>query len=175
MKKRNPKPRWPENANTRSKRRQDPDDPQPRKPAGRTQRGGKQSAEELRRPAMRVGAKGGLLRTGGTNKGGNGATPAVLRTRCRDALAIDKIFEVPVAIITDPDATHKEKLDAWKALAQYGGLAAMSITDSDGNPIELPPFIVERMGGTPAAPADGVPAEGGPETNVSDIMPRTIQ
>lgn len=159
-KKSTPKPRWPKNANTRSTRRQDPDNPQPRKPAGKTQRGGKQTADELKKPPMRVGAKGGLLRSGGTNKGGNGATPALLRSRCRDALAIDKIFEVPVAIITDPDASMKEKLDAWKALAQYGGLAAMSITDSDGNPLELPAFIVERM--TPEQMAARVPKEAGP-------------
>ena len=155
------KPRWPKNANTRSTRRQDPDDPQPRKPAGKTQRGGKQSPDELRKPPMRVGANGGLLRSGGTNKGGNGATPSVLRSRCRSALELDHIFEVPVAIITDPDASFKEKLDAWKALAQYGGLAAMSITDSDGNPIELPPFIVERLGGTPAG--ESAPTKAGAE------------
>jgi hypothetical protein len=167
-KKRNPKARWPDNANKRSKRRQDPDDPQPRKPAGRTQRGGKQDAEELKRPPMRTGLNGGLLRSGGTNQGGNGATPALLRSRCRDALAIDGIFEIPVQIILDDYATPKEKLDAWKALAQYGGLAAMSLTDSDGNPVELPPFIVERMTGVPAAPADEKPpTENGPTLEVA--------
>jgi hypothetical protein len=160
-KKSKPKPRWPHNANTRSTRRQDPENPQPRKPAGKTQRGGKQSADELKNPPMRVGAKGGLLRSGGTNKGGNGATPSILRSRCRSALELEHIFEVPVAIITDENASFKDKLDAWKALAQYGGLAAMSITDADGNPVELPPFIVERLGGTPAPSPDAGPTKGG--------------
>lgn len=137
--------RWPNNKNTQSTRRQNPDDPQPRTPAGRTQRGGKQSAEELKAPPTRPGRNGGTLRSGGTNKGGNGATPSVLRSRCRDTLAIDKIFNVPYKIIRDPGATWKEKLDAWKALAQFGGLGSVSLTDNDGNPLELPPFVVEIM------------------------------
>ena len=92
---------------------------------------------------MRPARNGGMLRSGGTNKGGMGATPSALRGRCRDTLAIDKIFRLPRKIILSKKATYKEKMEAWKALAQYGGLAALAITDGDGNPVELPAFVVQ--------------------------------
>jgi hypothetical protein len=139
------KNRWPNNPKKVAVRRQNPDDPQPRRPEGTKQRGGVQTAEQLRNPPMRESARGGMLRSGGTNKGGKGATPSVLRSRCRGALAKKDIFSVPVKIIKSKKSTQKEKLDAWKALAQYGGLTAVSITDGDGNPIEIPPFVVQMM------------------------------
>jgi hypothetical protein len=127
------------------KPKQNPDDPQPRPPQGTKQRGGKQTAEELRDPPRRPGKYGGWLQSGGTNKGGKGATPAELRQRCRDALSRAEIFRVPLEVIRDSYAKPSEKLRAWEALARYGGLTAVSLTDSDGNPLELPPFVVQMM------------------------------
>lgn len=144
-KKRSTEPRWPHNRKTKAVRKQTPDDPQPRKPEGSKQRGGVQTADELKKPPMRAGKNGGMLRSGGTNKGGHGATPSVLRSRCRGALAKTKIFDLPMKIIRSKRASDKDKLVAWKALAQYGGLAALAITDADGNPIELPPFVVQML------------------------------
>ncbi len=136
------------------KPKQNPDDPQPREPIGKKQRGGVQSAEELRDPPRRAGKNGGWLRSGGTNKGGQGATPAELRQRCRNALDRADIFNVPLEVIRDPDATNSEKMRAWESLARFGGLTAVSLTDSDGNPLELPPFVVQMMGNAPTAGDD---------------------
>lgn len=139
--------------------KQNPNDPQPIAPIGTKQRGGKQTAEELRDPPRRPGKNGGWLQSGGTNKGGKGATPAELRQRCRDTLDRASIFRVPVEVIRDPLATNGEKMRAWEALARFGGLTAVSLTDSDGNPLELPPFVVQLLDGkasTDDTPADAV-------------------
>jgi hypothetical protein len=137
---------WPDkHRKTKTVRPQDHADPQPRAPAGTTQRGGKQTAEELRNPPMRPNPRGGLLRSGGTNKGGKGATPRVLRERCRETLATNRVFNVPLKVIKNPRASEKDKLKAWALLAQFGGLASLSITDNDGNPIELPAFVVQAI------------------------------
>lgn len=128
--------------------KQNPDDPQPIIPNTSKRRGGVQTAEELRDPPRRPGKKGGWLRSGGTNKGGKGATPAELRQRCRDALDRNEIFKVPLNVIRDTNATNAEKMRAWEALARFGGLTAVSLTDGDGNPLELPPFIVQTMAKT---------------------------
>lgn len=129
--------------------KQNPDAPFPI-PRGDKRRGGKQTAEELKNPPYRTMPNGGQLRTGGTNKGGHGATPSELRSRIRSALALADIFDVPMTVIRDPDATHNEKMNAWAKLCQYGGLASVSLTDNDGNPLELPPFVVQMVAKTNA-------------------------
>jgi hypothetical protein len=73
---------------------------------------------------------GGALRNGGTNKGGPGRPPSVLREKMRGAL-VDRI-PIAAQIADDPKASQADRLRALDFLAKYGLGTRQEVMGEDG-------------------------------------------
>lgn len=107
-------------------------------------------------PAMRPGRNGGKLLAGGKpgNKGGPGVPPSTLRMAHRHKLvktleATADAVEAAHAILKDKKSSRSMKLNAAQvifkghdAIGKYSGTASVSLTDSDGHDVQLPPINI---------------------------------
>jgi hypothetical protein len=89
---------------------------------------------------MRRTPNGGLLRSGGTNRGGTGRPPSVIREQLRGSVAERvKILE---AIADDADAPFADRMKAIDILAKYGLGTTSTETDTEGK--DAPRQIIIR-------------------------------
>jgi hypothetical protein len=85
-------------------------------------------------------SNGGLLRSGGTNKGGSGRPPSAIRERLRGSFE-DRV-RVLEEIADDTDAPMSDRMKAIDILAKYGLGTTSTETDTEGN--DAPRQIVIR-------------------------------
>lgn len=102
------------------------------------------------------GANGGQLRKGNPgNRGGPGPTPAVMRMRFRkmlmdNATRVEKALQAAADIVEAEDTSRSMKLnaagvvfDGINTIGKYSGTATVSLTDADGQNMDLPPLVVQ--------------------------------
>jgi hypothetical protein len=85
--------------------------------------------------AMRPGARGGLLRSGGSNKGGTGRPPSEIRAMLRGSFSERvKILE---QIADSVDASAADRIKAVDMLAKYGLGTQQEVVGDPEKPQEL--------------------------------------
>ncbi len=91
---------------------------------------------------MRQQPHGGALRNGGTNKGGPGRPPNVIRQKLRGSF--EERIKILEAIADDKKSSQADRMRALDLMAKYGLGTTSTSTDTEGNDVAKPGRLTDE-------------------------------